>query len=247
MGSSEYSGASKFYRYRHPYLPRFFEDCADDLGLNRSHRLLDLGCGPGAVAGGFSGFVGEVLAIDKSAEMIELALADHPDRAYLRFRCARLEEIDGSGEFDVVTIGRAIHWFDRDRTVTRLEALLARGAHIIVCGSGFADDNSGWLRAYGETRARWSTRTTAPEIDGISFFQGTEFVFQKLIAVRGAQRLTIDDLVNHSLSHSSLYDQVNRSRDSYRAELESALRPFLRDRFIEAEFVTWGNIFEWAD
>jgi len=43
------------------------------VGLNATHRVLDLGCGPGQLAAAFGPFVGEVIALDPEPEMLEIA------------------------------------------------------------------------------------------------------------------------------------------------------------------------------
>lgn len=40
----------EFYRYREPYPAAFFEQVAGRLALDRTTRLLDVGCGPGNLA-----------------------------------------------------------------------------------------------------------------------------------------------------------------------------------------------------
>jgi len=246
MKTSEYSGASNFYRYRHPYLPEFFLRCSSHLGLNRGHRLLDIASGSGVVAQGFSEFVGEVIGVERSKEMFKLALDQCDGSQNVRFIHGAFEEIGDVGTFDVATLGRAIHWLQPDTTLNRLDDLLKEGSYVIVCGSGFARQNGEWLQAYGTIKARWSNRRSNPKIDGIEFFRNSNFVFQQGIEVASTEKLNIADLVNHSLSYSSVFDQVISAKERYVHELELALRPFLQNGFVNARFVTWGNIFRYS-
>src|SRR5689334_22108411 len=87
----------------------------EQLRLADSHRLLDLGCGPGWLGVAFAPFVGTVVAVDPEPAMLDAARQVAADAD------ARIELIEGSsydlgahlGKFDVGTIGRAFHWMER--------------------------------------------------------------------------------------------------------------------------------------
>ena len=58
-GVNRFATTVEFYeRLRPPYLVEFFDAVATALGFMRSHRLIDLGIGPGLLALGFAPFVG---------------------------------------------------------------------------------------------------------------------------------------------------------------------------------------------
>jgi ubiquinone/menaquinone biosynthesis C-methylase UbiE len=58
-----------------------------------------------------------------------------------------------TGTFDVVTIGRALHWMERDAVAALCERLVAPGGAIVVCSAhSAADDRNSWLREYNEAR-----------------------------------------------------------------------------------------------
>src|SRR5579864_6923007 len=64
---------------------------------------------------------------------------------------------EGIGQFDVITIGRALHWMDRDAMAALLPRLVTPRGAIVVCSSGSAPDGrNGWLDAYNEARRSWS-------------------------------------------------------------------------------------------
>ena len=57
-----FESAALHYRAgRIPYPPRLIRRIAELVGLRESHRVLDLGCGPGQLAIAFSFFAGEVV------------------------------------------------------------------------------------------------------------------------------------------------------------------------------------------
>ena len=54
----------------------------------------------------------------------------------------------------MVTIGRALHWMDRDAMAALLPRLVTPHGAIVVCSSGSAPDGrNGWLDAYNEAQA----------------------------------------------------------------------------------------------
>ena len=60
---------------RPPYGAAFFAAVAQQLGLDRSQRLLDVGAGPGILAIGFAPYCREVVGVDPEPGMVEAARA----------------------------------------------------------------------------------------------------------------------------------------------------------------------------
>lgn len=87
------------------------EKLIPDLGLAGDERILDLGCGDGALTARLAQFVpdGSVLGIDASRSMIETAQRDHA-AANLRFELLDIVSMDFQSEFDVVFSNAALHW-----------------------------------------------------------------------------------------------------------------------------------------
>src|SRR5271168_3594844 len=111
---------------RTPYPPAFFREVAQRLGLTRTQALIDLGTGPGLLALGFAPYVGRITGVDPEPAMLAAA-SKAAERASknLTLIAGKAEELpDDIGRFDVVTIGRALHWMDRDLLLERLERLV---------------------------------------------------------------------------------------------------------------------------
>jgi SAM-dependent methyltransferase len=104
---------------RPPYSAEFFHAAAQRLSLGKQHSLIDLGTGPGLLALGFAPYGGRIVGVDPEPAMIAAARkaalrASQP----LTLIESRAEDLPaGIGSFDVVTIGRALHWMDRDATL----------------------------------------------------------------------------------------------------------------------------------
>ena len=82
-----------------------------ELDLRGPERILDLGCGNGALTAEIAALVpdGSVLGIDASESMIKTAQADH-GAANLCFELQNIDSIDFESQFDVVVSNAALHW-----------------------------------------------------------------------------------------------------------------------------------------
>jgi len=167
-----------YYESARPeYGAAFFAAVARELGFDRSQRLLDVGAGPGILAIGFAPACGEVVGVDPEPAMIEAARAA-AGRAGVAatFIEGRFEDMAASlGAFDVVTIGRAIHWLDPDPARVALDRVVAPRGRILVCNAGSVEDGRNpWLEAFNAVRDRWKddgrrmTATPSSPADGSS-------------------------------------------------------------------------------
>ena len=107
---------------RPPYGAAFFEAVALELGLDGSERLLDVGAGPDILAIGFAPHCREAVGVDPEPGMVEAARAAAEARggATVSFIEGRFEDSAAKlGAFDVVSIGRAIHWLDPEPAACR--------------------------------------------------------------------------------------------------------------------------------
>jgi SAM-dependent methyltransferase len=105
-------------------------------GLNETHRVMDLGCGPGPLAVALAPFVGEVVGIDPEPAMLAAA-AEHATASGVRVRFIEGSSNDlgpSLGRFRAATIGRAFHWMDRARTLERLDERIETGGAVAFLG-----------------------------------------------------------------------------------------------------------------
>src|SRR2546430_3590047 len=104
---------------RPPYPPAFFGRVAQQLGLASEHALIDLGTGPGLLALGFAPYVGRIVGVDPEPAMLAAAnkAAERAAQAFTLIAGKAEDLPDDIGRFDVVTIGRALHWMDREATL----------------------------------------------------------------------------------------------------------------------------------
>ena len=102
----------------------------DELELRGDERVLDLGCGDGALTAELADRVprGRVLGIDASEGMIEAARRH--ERGNLAFERMDINDLSFEGKFDVVFSNATLHW------VKDHDALLANAYRSLVGGGG---------------------------------------------------------------------------------------------------------------
>ena len=106
--------------------------------LGPDDRVLDLGCGPGMLAGAFAPLVREVVALDPEPEMLRIARAAFP-AGNVEYRQGSSADLPGDfGRFRLVTMGRSFHWMDRAETLRRLDGMLVPGGAVVLFDAGDA-------------------------------------------------------------------------------------------------------------
>jgi len=137
-----FQSAAQFYAAGRPSYPsKLILGVADLLDLQPSHRFLDLGTGPGFLAVDFAPYVAEVIGIDPSAEMLQVAQKNAESLG------KKVTFIQGSsnnlgpelGLFQAVGIGRAFHWMDRAQTLASLDALVNPSGAVVLFSESHPD------------------------------------------------------------------------------------------------------------
>jgi SAM-dependent methyltransferase len=226
---------------RPPYPAEFFRNVAQRLSLGKQHSLIDLGTGPGLLALGFAPYVGRIVGVDPEPAMIAAART----AALRASRPLTLIESRAEGlpadidSFDVVTIGRALHWMDRDATLGLFERLVAPGGTILICSSRSATDGRNpWLDEYNRARRFWSEASLWGESgsgerthrDLGAFFRGTPFHVADTIEVETSHAVSLHDLARRVLTFSSSSPGVLGDRtEAMLRDVEQRLLPLSRD------------------
>jgi len=239
-----------YQRFRPPYPPAFFRRVARALRLDGSQTLVDIGCGPGLLAIGFAPYVRRVVGVDPEPAMLAAAREAAAGAGIkLRLVASRAEDLPGRfGPFDVVTIGRALHWLDRGPMLARLDRLVRPEGAIVVCGAvPAAGRENPWRARYNAFRHR-----VAPEkdrrryaSDGTRFFAGTPFAAAGSVAVRVRHRISVDVLVGRLFSMSNTSPALLGSGiGRVESRLRAILAPFAgRNGTIAESVVARADIF----
>jgi SAM-dependent methyltransferase len=225
------STAPYYARYREPYPATFFLEMARRLGIEGTERLIDIGCGPGSLAIGFAPFVQSCVGVDVETEMLAAARLEAARAGvHVDLVQARIEDLPADiGEFDAVTIGRALHWFDRDEALAVLDRIVAPNGWIAICGTkAFGAAMDGWNGTFHEIRRAWSSDPDESRyhIDFVEWFRGSRFRKVDDIEVTESHQVSIPDLIGRALSMSTTSPEaLGDRRPRFEAALHEALEP----------------------
>ena len=100
----------------------------DELNLKGDEKILDLGCGEGALTARLASLVpeGGAVGIDSSVQMI--MAAKELETSNLKFLCRDIDDLDFVEGFDIVFSNAALHWFlDHDLLLRNIHRALRPG------------------------------------------------------------------------------------------------------------------------
>ena len=246
--------AELYEQYRPPYPAEFFQAVAQRLALSKQHALIDLGTGPGPIAFGFAPYVGRVVGVDPEPEMLAAARAAAARAdADVTFVEGRAEDLpDNIGSFDVVTIGRALHWMDRSALGPLFARLVARGGAIVVCASFSAHDGrNSWLADYNAARRKWSDAGLLVDADkGAQIHRNLAdvlgpagFGVVDTVRVETTHEVTARDLAWRVLTFSSSSPAaLGEKVDAMLADIEARLLPFSRDGVLTETLLSAADV-----
>ncbi len=132
--SERFTGRVESYRRFRPRYPMELVTLLKArCGLTASSTIADIGAGTGLLAEIFLKHGNPVIAVEPNAEM-RRACAEL-ERKYPKLKCVngRAESLPlADGAVDCVTIGQALHWFDRERARTEFARILRPGGYAVI-------------------------------------------------------------------------------------------------------------------
>ena len=214
-----FASTVEFYtRYREPYCPEFFRTVAERLALRGGEALLDTG-------------------LDPKPAMIEAAKeAAEQAGAPLTLRLGRIEDFPAGELFDIVTIGRALHWLDRGSALEVLERIVSGYGRVLVCWSTSVETPATpWLKPYQEVCRSWSDDPDR---------QRYRMEPQNWLPVTQIRHVSVADLIGRALSKSNTSPAfLGERKTEFEAEIRSALEPFSQDEKLQEEIVANAMVF----
>lgn len=128
---SLYAGSAPYYaRGRMPYPPALARALRDELGLDGTGRLLDVGCGPGSLTLLLAPLFAAAVGVDADRAMLDEAAGSASEQGIRNVDWVhrRAEELDHDlGAFDVATFAQSFHWLDQPRVAEVVRGLLVPG------------------------------------------------------------------------------------------------------------------------
>ena len=139
FGSKGFSGAmtnqwdAGQYDAKHSFVYEKAKGLVDLLAPKKGERILDLGCGTGALTSEIAGRGAEVLGVDRSEQMIAQARSKFPA---LRFEVVDATHLKFNGEFDAVFSNAVLHWIPQaDKVASGIARVLKpRGRFVAEFG-----------------------------------------------------------------------------------------------------------------
>ncbi|HTJ62725.1 MAG TPA: class I SAM-dependent methyltransferase [Alphaproteobacteria bacterium] len=221
-----------YQEFRPPYPSEFFRTVSERLGFTHQHQLIDLGTGPGLLALGFAPYVGRIVGVDPEPAMVAAA-RENAARQGKRFTLieGKAETLPVEiGRFDVVTIGRALHWMEREAVAALFDRLVTPDGVIVVCSSRSATDGrNAWLDTYDEARRSWSGSEAGGRHRGAlaAALEGTRFQEIDEINVETSQEISAAGLAQRVLTYSSSSPAILGDKaDAMLRDVEARLMPF---------------------
>jgi ubiquinone/menaquinone biosynthesis C-methylase UbiE len=244
-----FASTAEFYlRYREPYSTDFFQAISERLALRGDETLLDIGCGPAQLAIGIAPFVASCTGLDPEPAMIEVARASSKQaRVSLALRPGRIEDFSADELFDVVTIGRTLHWLERRIALEVLERIVSKRGRVLVCSAASIETPSTpWLKLYQEICRSRSDDPSRQRyrIKALDWFAGSPFRKLDSVSVRQTHQVSIADLIGRALSKSNTSPAfLGESQAEFEAQIRVALEPFSKDGTFDEEIVGDAEIF----
>lgn len=210
--------AAHYRAGRAAYPPALIRRVAAEVGLGEAHRVLDLGCGPGPLAIGFSYFAGTVIGLDPEPRMLEAARAAAQGLApNASFQLGSSYDLDpdlfpGLGRFRLVTMGRSFHWMDRAETLRRLETMIEpEGAVALFHDTHLELPENEWAKEWRALADHYAAqdpfharRRTGSWRRHEAVLLDSAFCRLERVSVITRHEVTTESLVERALSMSSL-------------------------------------------
>ena len=136
---SFYGGAAVHYRCGRPaYSPRLEALLAEELGLDGSGRLLDVGCGPGILTVRLAHLFEGAVGLDPDPAMIAEGrrAARERDIANITWIQARAEDLPAvaPGPYRLVTFGQSFYWTDEIPVAEAVYDMVEPGGALVLAG-----------------------------------------------------------------------------------------------------------------
>jgi SAM-dependent methyltransferase len=238
-----HTAAQYYLQGRPPYAAALIRRVVQLCGLDPTHRLLDLGCGPGQLALAFAPFVGEVVGIDPEPEMLRIARSEARRAGCgIAFREGSSRDLGvDPGMFRLVVMGRAFHWMDRQETLVSLNRIIQpEGAVVLFEDHHPKVPDNRWSKTferlidrYAEGDAARTNRRAPGWLSHEAVLLDSPFPHLERLSVLERRSTPVERFVDRALSLSSVsHVQIGARADDLARELHEVMDGFARDGMV---------------
>lgn len=228
------STVAHYVVYRPRYPSELLQRVLTELGLGAGARVLDLGCGPGFLANGFSELGCTAVGIDPSLPMLAAARKDAAQRTLcVDYRLGSSYDLDAlDGPFDLIAMGRAFHWTDRPQTLQSLNRLVTpTGAVALFYDTHIRSAENAAITVADKVREKFGRAQTVrtkpkptPVTPDETVFMESRFSRMVRIGLVERRPIDADALIGRSLSTSfTSPESLGDRRPAFESELRARL------------------------
>ncbi len=240
---SSHSRLAGVYKFRPPYLKIFFHQAANKIGLSKTDNLLDLCCGRGEIAAGFSEYVNHIKAVDGSDKM--LANAINLDNVKYYLANVNTDQMSFIEKVDHIVIGSAIHWINGERLFDIASRSLSPKSNIFVSHTLFKFDEQAYAYALRNLNHRYGRESLNVDLWGREKLDSCGFIRTDGVRLVRNISFDLDFLYQNQLSYAynEFYHNISEKADDYKHEFFQTLSPLSTNGRVSATLVNWGEIY----
>jgi ubiquinone/menaquinone biosynthesis C-methylase UbiE len=144
-------GGKNYQASRREYPKQIIDWIVKEVELNKSSKILDIGCGTGKSTLPFAKLGYTIKGIDRSENMIGEAKKASRKYKNASYRIGSFENMKISdNSFDVVLAGTAFHWLNPEIRCKKIHSVLKKDGHLVIFWSAWANDQSDFLKRMRE-------------------------------------------------------------------------------------------------